>query len=169
MGGVARKNFRLFRKLCGDDALKHTVIATTMWGKVNEEVGARREYELSRKDQLFKPALDRGAKMVHHDNTLQSAYSVLREITGLLPQALAIQRELVDEHKGVGETAAGLDLRADLEARIRKQYKELNDTKTEMGRLLAARDEKHQAEIKDLTSRVGNPIAPEGSSQAVGM
>ncbi|KAK7695011.1 hypothetical protein QCA50_002199 [Cerrena zonata] len=152
MGGVARKNFRLFRKLCGDDALKHIIIATTMWGGVSAEIGARREAELSTKDQFFKLALDKGAKLVRHDNTLQSAQNILREITGYLPQALSIQTELVDEHKDINETAAGMDLKADLEARIGKQHMELNDIKTEMNRLLAVKDEKHRAELEELTT-----------------
>ncbi|THH15941.1 hypothetical protein EUX98_g9380, partial [Antrodiella citrinella] len=34
MGGVAKKNFRLFRKLCGDETLRSVIIATTMWQDV---------------------------------------------------------------------------------------------------------------------------------------
>lgn len=162
MGGIARKNFRLFKKLCGDDALKSVVIATNMWGDVTPEVGEKRENELSTNDLFFKPALEKGAKVVRHDNTLESAYKIIREIMGFPPAALSIQKELVDEHKTIEQTAAGQDLKVELEAQIKKQKEEMDGIRAEMNEIIADKDEKHQSELNDLSvslSEVRNQLS----------
>ncbi|CAL1717342.1 unnamed protein product [Somion occarium] len=152
MGGVARKNFRLFKKLCGDDALKSVVIATNMWGDVSAEIGDKREKELASNDLFYKPALERGSKLVRHNNTFESAQNIVRQIMGYPPQALSIQQEVVDQHKSIGETSAGLDLRAELDAQIQKQKEELRGVKEEMKEVLAFKDKKHQEELEDLNT-----------------
>ncbi|KAI0080954.1 hypothetical protein K474DRAFT_1572730, partial [Panus rudis PR-1116 ss-1] len=132
MGGVARKNFRLFKKLCGDDSLKHVVIVTNMWGDVKPDVGERREKELAQNDLFFKPALDKGAILVRHDNTIDSAHRIIREIMGFPPEPLSIQREIVDQNKTIAETSAGLDIQAQLDDQIRKHRDELQGLKEEV-------------------------------------
>jgi hypothetical protein len=42
------RNLRTFRNLCGPDAMPNVVIATTMRGEVEENVGEQREQELKR-------------------------------------------------------------------------------------------------------------------------
>src|SRR5207249_2436104 len=45
--GSAMRNLRMFKKLCGSDSLGKVVLATTWWGKVDAEIGANREKELT--------------------------------------------------------------------------------------------------------------------------
>ncbi|THH21432.1 hypothetical protein EUX98_g8387 [Antrodiella citrinella] len=156
MGGVARKNFRLFRKLCGDDALKNVVIVTNMWGDVSEAIGAAREKELSESDLFFKPALEKGARMARHDNTVASAKSIIQSFLGAVPEVLAIQREVVDEKKSVVETTAGQDLQAELEMQLAKHRKEMEGMREEMTDLLAQKDKSHQDEIQELTDALND-------------
>lgn len=47
MQGSAKKNLLMFKKLCGKDAMKNVILATTMWGKVSSEEGAQRETQLT--------------------------------------------------------------------------------------------------------------------------
>jgi hypothetical protein len=55
MSGTARRNFTMFRKLCGENALSNVVLVTTMWGNlVDMEEGEARERELQNKDGFFK-------------------------------------------------------------------------------------------------------------------
>jgi len=103
--GIAGRNFKMFRKLCGDKTLKNVVLVTNMWGEVPRDVGESREDELS--STFFKPVLDKGAQMVRHHNTAQSAQDIIRVIMKNRPVVLQIQRELVDEHKDIVDTAAG--------------------------------------------------------------
>lgn len=106
MGGISLKNFRTFRKLCGEQTLRNVVILTNMWSQVDVTVGEQRENELSSQDEFFKPALDKGAMMMRHDGTLQSAREVVSYILSNRPQALQIQREMVEENRDVAETSA---------------------------------------------------------------
>ena len=151
MGGVARKNFRLFRKLCGDDALKNVVIVTNMWGDVAEEIGAARERELSENELFFKPALEKGAAIMRHDNTAESARKIVQSFVGFEPEVLTIQREVVDEKKAVAQTAAGQDLTAELEKQLERHKKDMETIRQEMADLLEEKDKAHQEEIQELT------------------
>lgn len=46
MQGSAKKNLLMFRQLCGQDALNKVVLVTTMWDKVSNDEGVKRETEL---------------------------------------------------------------------------------------------------------------------------
>ena len=69
--------------------------------------------------KFFKPALDNGAQLVRHHNTVQSAHSIIRRIVANHPVALQIQRELVDEHKDIALAAVGEVINRELHEQIR--------------------------------------------------
>ena len=140
----------MFRKLCGDETLRNVVIVTNMWSEVTPERGAAREDELRTSDILFKPALDNGATMVRHDNTLDSARAILRNIINNQPKTLRIQRELVDEGKDVAETAAGEELNGELVAMQKKYMKEIAEIRKEAKEALAARDLAAKRELEQV-------------------
>ena len=99
----------MFRELCGDDNLKNVLIVTNMWGEIDPQVGLARESELSSKDIFFKPAVDKGAQLLRHENTVGSAHTIIRQVMKNHPAALQIQQELVDQGKEISETAAGIE------------------------------------------------------------
>ena len=103
--GIAGRNFRMPRELCGDHALKNVILVTNMWGDVSPDVGEAREQELVR--PLFKSALDEGARLARHYNTSKSAHDIIRCVMKNQPIPLQIQCELVDEHKDLPDTAGG--------------------------------------------------------------
>jgi hypothetical protein len=43
-------NLGMFRRLCGENALKNITTVTTMWGKLDKEAGEARERGLQNKD-----------------------------------------------------------------------------------------------------------------------
>jgi len=47
MLGLDRKNFDIFRELCGEKAQTAIVLGTTKWANVKPEVGEQREEELT--------------------------------------------------------------------------------------------------------------------------
>ena len=63
VGGVATKNMRLFRKICGDAGLSHVLLCTTMWDIVAPSTGEAREHEL--RDDFWAPMLAAGAGVVN--------------------------------------------------------------------------------------------------------
>ena len=114
----------MFRELCGDSTLKNVLLVTNMWGEVSKEVGEAREVELAQKD-IFKPVMEKGARLLRHGNTVESAQEILRYIIGNQPQSLRIQRELVDEKKDISQTAAGAELNRGLLQQAEKHRMEM--------------------------------------------
>ena len=141
----------MFRELCGDSTLKNVVLVTNMWGEVSKEVGEAREVELS--TNFFKPALDKGAQLTRHHNTIQSAHDIIRRIMRNQPLALQIQRELVDEGKNIVDTAAGEAVNKELNAQIRRHLAELNDVRKEM-KALKDKEVEARQELEEETSRL---------------
>jgi DNA repair exonuclease SbcCD ATPase subunit len=148
VGGIAQRNFSMFRQLCGEKTLKNVVIVTTMWGNVNLADGEAREAELASRDIFFKPVLQKHAQMARSDHTVESAQAILRMIIRNHPLALRIQEELIDEHKDISETAAGEELNREFMRQMRRHKEELNQLKKEMA---AARnqDEETRRELED--------------------
>ena len=135
--GIAGQNFKMFCDLCGDMAMKNVVLVTNMWGNVSPEDGEARENELSRK--ISKPVFNKGARMFRHD-TVQSTHDIIRKIMKNYPEALQIQRELVDEHKDIIDTTAGAAVNREL-SEIRRHWARLKELREEMGRALKENDE----------------------------
>lgn len=88
MGGSALSNLRMFRKLCGADALKNVILGTTFWETLSQSDIDIREAEL--KD----PKKDFWAKMV-------AKGSQIRKISQDRDSCLKIVREIADNHKVV--------------------------------------------------------------------
>ena len=150
--GVAKRNFKMFRELCGDTSLKNVVLVTNMWGMVPLDVGESREAELTNK--FFKPALDKGAQMVRHQNTEKSAHDIVRMIMKNRPVVLQIQRELVDERKDIANTAAGEAVNEELNEQIRKHREEWQEAQDQMVQALKEKDEETRQEMEEETQRL---------------
>lgn len=137
----------MFRELCGDEALRNVVLVTNMWDEVSPEVGLDRENQLSSK--FFKPALDLGAQMTRHYNTAESAHNIIRRILNNHPVALQIQRELVDEHKDISETAAGKAVSQELDEQRKQHQDELRGIQEEIEQALRDKDEQARLELEE--------------------
>ena len=146
----------MFRELCGDTTLKNVVLVTNMWGEVSPEIGEVRENELSSK--FFKSALDKHAQMVRHHNTAQSSHDIVRKIMTNNPVALQIQRELVEEHMGIVDTAAGEAINRELNERIRRHQVELGKVQKEMTQALKKKDEETRQELEEERGKLQEKI-----------
>jgi hypothetical protein len=145
--GITRRNFKIFRELCGETSLKNVVLLTDMWGKVSHDVGEARERELT--TNFLKPALDKGAQLVRHHDTEQSAHDAIRKIMNNHPVVLQIQRELVDERKDVAKTAAGETLNKDLKEQAERHQADLEKTQEEKARALRQKEEETRRRIQE--------------------
>lgn len=153
MTGVSRRNFNMFRTLCGDATLKNVLIVTNMWGEVTEPIGAARERELATDNALFKPVLDKGARMVRHAASRESAHSILRNFVGKGPAVLQIQDEMVNQGKAVMQTAAGLELRRELDEQARKNKEEVERQRREAGVQAAAKEAERNRQVEEMRRR----------------
>ena len=153
MGGIALRNFKMFRHLCGDDSLQNLLIVTNMWGQVDQGLGETREQELATKSVFYKPALDKGARLARHDGTEESGKAILRALCERKPRVLQIQHEL-GSGMDLAETSAGKQLNSDLIERIamhREEIRHLVDGMNEASRL---RDEQTRKELGEDRSRL---------------
>lgn len=148
----------MFRKLCGDSALRNVIIVTNMWGEVDPQIGDAREAELAREDLFFKPVLDKGAQMVRHENTIPSAEAIIRLVLGNHPLPLRIQEELVNEHKDISETGAGEELNREINAQIRRHQEEMRMLREEMELAMKNKDEETRRELELETQRMQREI-----------
>lgn len=150
--GIAGRNFKIFRQLCGETSLKNVVLVTNMWGEVSPEVGEDRERELS--SNFLKPALDKGAQIARHHNTEQSAHDLIRRIMNNHPVVLQIQRELVDEHKNIADTAAAETINAELEEAKRRHEAEVKKAQEDMERALREKEEETRRRVEEEARRL---------------
>lgn len=154
MGGVSRRNFSMFRKLCGDSTLKNVLIVTTMWGLVDPAVAEARETELKTDARLFKPVLDKGAVMARHDNTRQTAHAIIHRILQNHPLPLQIQHEMGEQGLDISQTAAAIELDREMAVMAEKHKKELAQIKIEMQEAIAARDEEARQEFQEMKAEL---------------
>ncbi|KAH0828987.1 hypothetical protein J3R83DRAFT_2432 [Lanmaoa asiatica] len=121
MAGTPLKNLRVFRKLCGKDALENVYLTTTMWDEVDPMVGERRLDEL--KTDYWKTMMNRGAHVARCRSDDDSPQKLIRLILAQedARKALLLQEEMGELRKELKETAAGQQLYSQLEMLVEKQ------------------------------------------------
>ncbi|KAH0829010.1 hypothetical protein J3R83DRAFT_2463 [Lanmaoa asiatica] len=121
MAGTPLKNLRVFRELCGKDALEKVYLTTTMWDEVEPRVGERRLDEL--KTDYWKTMMNRGAHIARCRSDDDSPQKLIRLILAQedARKALLLQEEMGELKKELKETAAGQQLYSQLETLVEKQ------------------------------------------------
>jgi hypothetical protein len=152
MKGSALKNFVMFQKLCGTDSLKNVLLVTTKWDTMEKAIAVEREKELL--DDYLAPMIAMGAHTARHDKSPQSAASIVRQLLGNPAVVLDIQRQLVDEKKPLGQTAAGEAVnaelsryRAEVSAELEEGRKTAAAASDTMKRLLEEQNNRFQEEL----------------------
>ncbi|KZT63255.1 hypothetical protein DAEQUDRAFT_770777 [Daedalea quercina L-15889] len=159
MTGISRRNFHLFRKLCGEGALSNVVIVTNMWSEVTPDRGLAREDELASDSMFFRPALDKGAKMMRHDNTYHSAVTIMLQLIPNTPKPLLLQTELVEETKDIAETAVGAELAHDIEEQRQRYVEEIGELEKEMQDAFRSKDSETAEELKTAREEAEAKVA----------
>ena len=146
----------MFRKLCGETTLRNVVIVTNMWGGGSRDINEAREREL--RDKFFRPAIDKGAQIARHSNTVQSAHDIIRTILQSTvrhpPVALRIQYELVDKSRDIVDTTAGKVINRELNEQTKRHQAELREVREEMQRALREKDEQTRRELEEEARRL---------------
>jgi len=109
-------------------------------------------------DMFFKPVLDKGARMMRHDNSYETAVGILTQLIPKQPRALLIQRELVDQEKDIAQTAAGAELAQDIEEQAAKWREELRQVEVEREEALLAEDIVTVRELDQERERVQTKV-----------
>ncbi|KFZ01546.1 hypothetical protein V500_00723 [Pseudogymnoascus sp. VKM F-4518 (FW-2643)] len=151
MGGTARKDLTMFKKLCGEDSFSNVVLATTHWEKVSAVDGERREAELESSTEFYGTMVRRGSKMMRHmDNAASAKAIVAYLINKQKTTVLNIQREMAEDGICLKETEAGRVLQSDIIRRTEQLDKKLKDTEEQMNKAI---QEKNDALVKELADQ----------------
>lgn len=150
VGGISRRTFNVFRKLCGQDSLANVLIVTNMWSDPPTERELEREDELRTHSDFFQPALEKGATLVRREHKNQeSAHAIIRRLLKKQPTVMSFQRELVDEKKELSDTGAGQEVAHELIKAAERHKAEMQSLKADMETALNERDEQTQKELAE--------------------
>ncbi|RPB00761.1 hypothetical protein L873DRAFT_1678794 [Choiromyces venosus 120613-1] len=158
MEGSALRNLRMFRKLCGEDALSHVFLATTHWRNVPEALGNRRTKELKENPEFWKGMVSRGAKVSKYLGDRASALDLIDVLVKIGRVTLGIQRELVHEGKELHQTAAGEAVNEELARLERNHELALNTVKAEWVQALKDKDEELKEALVEERRRIEDKL-----------
>jgi len=114
--GSAERNFAMFSKLIGSDAMRNVGLVSTHWDAVPVNVATDREKYL--KNGLWKIMTIQGAKTYRLKNDYDSCHALVKDFMRKRPVFTKIQTELSEEGYHLSETDAGASLVSEVEARI---------------------------------------------------
>lgn len=160
MSGSSKRSIDMFMALCGYSTYSNVAIATTFWNLPERRTFMQREAELREDTAFFGGIVAEGARLFRHGEFGQDAWqlqgsarSIVRHVVAqshLTPIVLLIQHELVDEHKTLDQTTAGVvvagelhDVAEDYKCRIAALQKEMKNT-------IRERESNRKAEIADF-------------------
>ena len=146
MLGATRRNLEMFRKLCGDEALRNVVLGTTKWDEVKLETGQQREQQL--RDTYWNEMVQLGSVImqVHADSS-----SVWKIVNRILEndrvEFVRIQEELLELRRIIPDTDAGKTLLYTLEDLRKRLLDEEKNANMGDGQL-------RQEELKEIRKRM---------------
>ncbi|KAG4431675.1 hypothetical protein IFR05_012841 [Cadophora sp. M221] len=142
MEGSAMKNMRVFRKLCGEEALGNVILATSFWDAVSPEDGAARQLALETSKEFWAGMIAKGSEVVRIDRSSRSACLQLMERIARKSQVeLLVQKDFTVEIDSGAEEIRQLEetLEADKQSLKKALHREMTE-----------RDRAHEKEMKEL-------------------
>jgi len=144
--GTADRVSTMLKNLCGDAAMNHLILCTTMWDRVPEEEGYERFDELCETGP-WKEMISKGAGTAMISNLSPNARAAAEKVVTQLiknaePVELAIQDEMVNQKLSVAGTSAGQVFNEHLQevqAELERELKEMHDRLREESEANAAR------------------------------
>ncbi|KAK3633082.1 hypothetical protein LTR56_015996 [Elasticomyces elasticus] len=128
LSGVARKNLRMFKALCGEKAMENVALATTFWDQEDGKVGVGRESELCKIDTLWKSMKKRDS-VFRHDDGKHTARAIIEFLVNKNSKVETdIVTEMRDGSTKLEQTTAGREV----ETLLAGVMKELADTRKEL-------------------------------------
>ncbi|OCL09067.1 hypothetical protein AOQ84DRAFT_276638, partial [Glonium stellatum] len=124
--GLASRVLSHLDEICGPHFYGNIALTTVSWGMVSNREGEDRERSLRTKDRHWLEFAKTGATMHRHDDTKESAISIIRHLLKKTPDVLSFQRHLAD-HGIIAKTAAGEMLVSRLAEMLEKAKKRIEE------------------------------------------
>jgi len=124
---------RLLEKILGPNACRRVIIATTMWGELVAAKDALDERLQGRvnKGGVWHDMCRQGARMEKHDNTIESAHTIMRAIISVADKEGRVDSlfhtEIREKQGRVAHTSAGKELEKQIQDKITIMQKELDN------------------------------------------
>lgn len=160
MSGSSKHNVDMFKALCGYSTYSNVAIATTFWNQQERQTFEQREAELRDNSEFFGGIVAEGARLFRHGELGQdvrqlqdSAQAIVRHVIAqsrLASVILLIQHELVDEHKALEETAAGLVIAGGLNKVAEGYKRQLAALQTDLKNEIRKQDRSRKTQIAEL-------------------
>lgn len=151
----AVKTFEVFKKICGDDALKNVLLVTSKWAEVEPVLGSDRERQL--KQKFWSYMIERGSNMSRFHGDRDSAVSLISQLLCKDTVVLELQSELVDRGKRLDQTAAGGYVSDKIDG-LKKQYEDELDSLERMKAELRENDRamrrQYQEDLEDEKAKL---------------
>ena len=123
--GSSVRTLEIFKKICGDTALKNVLLVSNRWNEVDEVIGAARENQL--RDDFWAFMLSNGSTMARFYGDRDSAIGIASQLISRQSIILELQRELVEEGKTLERTVAGAFVHEDVSEMRARYEQELGD------------------------------------------
>ena len=124
------------------------------------EEGDQRVKRLETMDDFFKPAIAKGARLMHHkQETVESAHEIVRSILKNHPIPLTIQEEIVDQGKDIDKTNAGVEVDKKLAALAETYEKKLKEQLEAAEQARREHDEETRKELLEESKKAQDAIA----------
>ncbi|KAL6831285.1 ankyrin repeat-containing domain protein [Trichoderma sp. SZMC 28015] len=167
MAGSALRNLSMFKKLCGEGAYSSVVLATSMWSQVDEATGAQREQELIETKKFWGHMYEKGSRIFRLDQTRESCLEIIKYIISLgSTTLLELQDEIVNHHRQIEDTEAGVQLNQDIIRERQKHQAELLALKEQMQEEMAEHDAELQRALKEEYDELKENIRRSDEEQA---
>lgn len=137
----SQQSLDLFKAICGADAFRGAVIATTMWDRMTCDIDKANRRQSQLKEKIQEDMLPCGAKLWALSAAGVDAQKVIRHIVRKdLRLTLALQTEIVDRGYPLQETQAGKILYGDILRSFRRIDTSMDSYKEEAAAMLASLD-----------------------------
>jgi hypothetical protein len=146
MQGSALRNFRMFRKLCGEDCIRNILLATTFWGSVTEIEGKKREDELRGNMEFWGGMVEKGSTIARLGTDQASGMQLLMRFANSKQITLQAQGEMVLQNKAIDDTAAARFVGEETRKIREQQEAEIRAAKARADQEVAARAAARKAE-----------------------
>ena len=143
------------------------MLVTNMWGNVDPEVGVAREQQLAR--EFVKPALDKGAQLLRHNDTTESAHEIIRSILKNRRAVLQVQQELVDEKREFDRTTVGEEINREVGESAKKLERQVEVLQSVLAKVMHREKETRlqlEAEVAELLEEIKRHTERSGSLNA---
>ncbi|KAF4337930.1 GTP binding domain protein [Fusarium beomiforme] len=147
----------------------HGLYSSTYLGasySTEKSILEKRELELVTNQNFFSDLVSRGARMFRHyeegyshtDSGRRIVDELVRQLQSHTPDILQLQREVVDEKKSLGETAAGIAAAEYLHKTSLEHQNQLKSLNTELKRTSKSLDDEYSLQLRELKAEVDKDI-----------